>query len=51
MERLSVNPYSIKRLNRKTDKLAFTVASATAISVTGVTQAALFASGSLFYAE
>lgn len=51
MERLSANPYSIKRLDPSSDTLAFDVDDTIATNLTGETLDALFASGSLFYVE
>ncbi|TVY94043.1 Manganese lipoxygenase [Lachnellula willkommii] len=50
MERLSVNPYSIKRLNQS-DTLAFQVDNGTATNITGTTLSGLLNSGSLFYVD
>lgn len=51
MERLSVNPYSTKRLNPASDVLQFEVEDAVATDITGTTVGELFKSGSLFYAD
>lgn len=51
MERLSVNPYSTKRLNPASDILQFEIEDAVAINITGTTVAELFQTGSLFYAD
>lgn len=50
MERLSVNPYSIRRLN-PSDTLAFPVDNGIATNITGITLSGLLKSGSLFYAD
>lgn len=49
MERLSLHPYKVKRLNPKTDTLAFKVEAAS--TVAGITLDALFTSGRLFYVD
>ena len=51
MERLSINPYSIKRLNPSLDSLSFHVEDAIASKVAGMTLESLFKSGNLFYAD
>ena len=50
MERLSLSPYQIRRLN-SSDPLNFQVDDATATNITGMTQQQLLTSGRLFYAD
>jgi arachidonate 15-lipoxygenase (second type)/8-lipoxygenase (S-type) len=52
MERLSLNPYSVRRLNpARLDSLPFDVDDITAVKITGATALSLLASGSLFYVD
>lgn len=51
MERLSVNPFSIRRLNPASDTLAFPVDDDIAVNVTNLTLDELLAGGYLFYVE
>ena len=51
MERLSISPYQVRRLNPKSDSLAFPVAATTARSISGMTLQQLFSAGRLFYAD
>jgi arachidonate 15-lipoxygenase (second type) / 8-lipoxygenase (S-type) len=51
MERLSVNPYSVRRLHPTQDSLPFVVDNGAVKYVTGVALESLHASGSLFYAD
>lgn len=51
MERLSLSPYQVKRLNPASDTLQFTIDDATAMNVTGMTLEQLFSQGRLFYAD
>jgi arachidonate 15-lipoxygenase (second type)/8-lipoxygenase (S-type) len=51
MERLSLNPYSVKRLNPVLDKLSFDIDDSIAVGITGETTLSLLASGSLFYVD
>jgi hypothetical protein len=51
MERLSVNPYSIRRLHPTSDGLPFSIDVSIAEAVSGETVESLHASGSLFYAD
>jgi hypothetical protein len=51
MERLSLNPYSIRRLRPTEDELPFTVDSAIVTNLTGVVLESLHATGRLFYAD
>jgi len=50
MERLSVNPFTIRRLS-PSDSLPFTVEDTISSNITGITLQSLFNSGSLFYAD
>lgn len=51
MERLSVSPYALSRLNPLTDTLAFEVDDITAQAVSGSTLLELFDAGRLFYID
>ncbi|KIW46985.1 uncharacterized protein PV06_02602 [Exophiala oligosperma] len=51
MERLSLSPYQVKRLNPASDTLQFTIDDATATNLTGMTLQQLFSQGRLFYAD
>ncbi|KAJ4387874.1 hypothetical protein N0V93_008477 [Gnomoniopsis smithogilvyi] len=51
MERLSVSPYAVSRLNPFSDSLAFEVDDLTAQAISGSTLAELFAAGRLFYID
>jgi arachidonate 15-lipoxygenase (second type)/8-lipoxygenase (S-type) len=51
MERLSINPYSIKRLNPSLDSLHFKVEDTIASKVASTTLESLFNSGNLFYVD
>lgn len=50
MERLSLSPYQIRRLN-SSDSLNFNVDDATAMNITGMTLQQLLTSGRLFYSD
>lgn len=51
MERLSVSPYAVTRLNPLRDSLAFEVDDRTALAVSGSTLLELFLTGRLFYID
>lgn len=51
MERLSINPYSVKRLNPSSDTLPFSVENDIASAITGATAESLLKSGRLFYVD
>ena len=51
MERLSVNPYSIRRLHPIADALPFDIDPTVSINLSGVDTQALHKSGRLFYAD
>lgn len=51
MERLSFNPYAVRRLNPSSDSIPFTVDDAIVTNVTGQTLESLFTSGRLFYVD
>lgn len=51
MERLSFNPYAVRRLDPSSDPLPFTIDDETAQKVAGQTLSSLFTSGRLFYAD
>lgn len=51
MERLTNSPYQIRRLDPKSDSLAFRVEDDVALNVTSTTLGELFQSGRLFYAD
>ncbi|KAF4815990.1 Manganese lipoxygenase [Colletotrichum siamense] len=51
MERLSINPYVVRRLNPESDILPFSVDANNVTYLTGTTLDALFKSGSLFLAD
>ncbi|KAJ9616659.1 hypothetical protein H2200_000378 [Cladophialophora chaetospira] len=51
MERLSLSPYQVRRLNPSSDTLQFTIDDATAMNITGMTVQQLFEGGRLFYAD
>lgn len=51
MERISVSPYAITRLNPSSDTLAFSVDDSTAVKISGATLQGLFESGRLFYVD
>jgi len=51
MERLSISPYQVRRLNPSSDSLAFTIDDPTSQSVAGSTLQELFQAGRLFYAD
>ena len=51
MERLSLNPYNLVRLNPKTSKLPFQVDASIVKNLTGVSLDTLFTTGSLFYID
>ncbi|KAK3073922.1 hypothetical protein LTR53_004050 [Teratosphaeriaceae sp. CCFEE 6253] len=51
MERLSISPYSIRRLNPESDSLAFLLNDSTVRNVTGATLQQLFQAGRLFYTD
>lgn len=51
MERLSTNPYAVRRLNPSSDSLAFDVDDAVAVKVAGMTLQQLLEAGRLFYAD
>lgn len=51
MERLSFNPYAVRRLNPSSDSIPFTVDDAIVANVTGQTLESLFTSGRLFYVD
>ncbi|KIW10388.1 hypothetical protein PV08_11350 [Exophiala spinifera] len=51
MERLSLSPYQVKRLNPASDTLQFTIDDAIAMNLTGMTLEQLFSKGRLFYAD
>ena len=51
MERLSVNPYSIRRLQPTGDNLAFEVDNSIVMNLAGVSLEELYTKGHLFYAD
>lgn len=51
MERLSLSPYQVRRLNPASDELQFSVDDAVAQNITGSTLQQLFSDGRLFYAD
>ncbi|ETS82938.1 hypothetical protein PFICI_04814 [Pestalotiopsis fici W106-1] len=51
MERLSLSPYQVKRLNPTSDELQFSIDDAVAQNITGLTLQGLFSDGRLFYAD
>ena len=51
MERLSISPYAVRRLNPSSDSPAFQIDDKTATNVTGSTLQQLFQAGRLFYAD
>ncbi|KAK5245018.1 hypothetical protein LTS06_009470, partial [Exophiala xenobiotica] len=51
MERLSLSPYQVKRLNPSSDTLQFTIDDKLAKNITGMTLQALLGAGRLFYAD
>lgn len=51
MERLSISPYQVKRLNPSSDTLQFTIDDSLAQEITDMTLQQLFAAGRLFYAD
>lgn len=51
MERLSVSPYQVKRLNPSSDTLQFNVDDSLAMNITSMTLQQLFEGGRLFYAD
>ncbi|ETI19845.1 hypothetical protein G647_08859 [Cladophialophora carrionii CBS 160.54] len=51
MERLSISPYQVKRLNPSSDTLQFNVDDDLATNITEMTLEQLFQSGRLFYAD
>lgn len=51
MERLSTNPYSIRRLQPTVESLPFSLNDTIAINLTGTTLQSLHAAGRLFYAD
>jgi Lipoxygenase len=51
MERLSVNPFSIRRLHPTEDKLAFNVDDAIVTKLTGKTLESLHSTGNVFYVD
>ncbi|KAK5269707.1 hypothetical protein LTR99_007142 [Exophiala xenobiotica] len=51
MERLSLSPYQVKRLNPASDTLQFTIDDKLAKNITGMTLQALLGAGRLFYAD
>ena len=51
MERLSISPYAIRRLNPALDTLQFSVDDGTALKLTTMTLVQLFQAGRLFYAD
>lgn len=51
MLRLSVNPYSLRRLNSKIDALSFSIEDGIVEKITGLSLKSLFESGRLFYVD
>ena len=51
MERLSINPYVVRRLHPDCDDLSFTIDESTARTLTGTTMTELHRSGRLFFAD
>ena len=51
MERLSLSPYQVRRLNPSSDSLQFSVDDDLATDITGMTVQQLFQAGRLFYAD
>lgn len=51
MERLSLSPYQVKRLNPSSDELQFSIDDSVVENVTGSTLQELFSQGQLFYAD
>ena len=51
MERLSISPYQVVRLNPSSDTLQFTIDDDVATNITGMTLQSLFEAGRLFYAD
>jgi arachidonate 15-lipoxygenase (second type) / 8-lipoxygenase (S-type) len=51
MERLSISPYAVRRLNPSNDSLAFTISDSTCQNLTGSTLQSLFNAGRLFYVD
>ncbi|OQV10640.1 hypothetical protein CLAIMM_14607 [Cladophialophora immunda] len=51
MERLSLSPYQVKRLNPAADRLQFTVEDSLIVNISGMTLHQLFQAGRLFYAD
>lgn len=51
MERISVSPYAVKRLNPSSDSLAFGIDDSTAEKISGASLQGLFESGRLFYVD
>ena len=51
MERLSLSPYQVRRLDPSADELAFQIDNSTAMNVSGMTLQQLFQTGRLFYAD
>ena len=51
MERLSVSPYQVKRLNPSSNTLPFNLDDTLAMNISGMTLQQLFQSGRLFYAD
>ncbi|KAI0158520.1 lipoxygenase [Pestalotiopsis sp. NC0098] len=51
MERLSLSPYQVKRLNPSSDELQFSINDSVAENITGSTLQELFSQGRLFYAD
>ncbi|KAK6212725.1 hypothetical protein LQW54_004992 [Pestalotiopsis sp. IQ-011] len=51
MERLSLSPYQVRRLNPSSDELQFSIDDTVAENITGSTLQELFSQGRLFYAD
>ena len=51
MERLSISPYQVRRLDPSSDSLEFEIDDSTAKAVSGMTLAQLLQAGRLFYAD
>ena len=51
MERLSLSPYQVRRLDPSADELAFQIDNSTAMNVSGMTLQQLLQTGRLFYAD
>jgi hypothetical protein len=51
MERLSISPYQVRRLNPASDKLNFKISDSDAKAISGQSLSQLFQAGRLFYAD